>query len=107
MSAVFGTLPSMAEHKWAAPEHQDVPLFAVESLRVDEIGEPEQLCAPEPVWVSRLRFEEIGVLEQVRAFAVARSEVAVYVEIAWQGRLQRAWVPRTTVTRRTLKPRRD
>ena len=43
----------------------------------------------------------------VKAFAVARSDVAVYVEIAWQGRLQRAWVPRDTVTTRKLSPRRD
>jgi len=97
----------MSEDRWAPPEHQDVPIYAAESLPVDEIGEPAQLGAPEPVWVSRLRFEEIGVLEQVKAFAVARSEDAVYVEIAWQGRLQRAWVPLASVTRRTLKPRRD
>ncbi|TDW69197.1 hypothetical protein EDF51_106181 [Curtobacterium sp. PhB25] len=97
----------MAEHRWAPPEHQDVPIYAAESLPVDEIDEPAQLDSPESVWVSRLRFEEIGVVEQVKAFAVARSDVAVYVEIAWQGRLQRAWVPRATVNRRTLRPRRD
>ncbi|OII10544.1 hypothetical protein BIU97_10475 [Curtobacterium sp. MCBA15_009] len=82
-------------------------IHVADSLPVEEIGEPEELDAPEPVWVSNLRFEEIGVLTQVKAFAVARSDVAVCVEIAWQGRLQRAWVPRSTVTRRTLKPRRD
>lgn len=43
----------------------------------------------------------------MKAFAVARSDVAVYVEISWQGRLRRAWVPRTSVTRRKLAPRRD
>jgi hypothetical protein len=57
--------------------------------------------------VRDLRFEAIGMLPFVKAFAVARSDVAVYVEIAWQGRLQRAWVPRDTVTTRKLTPRRD
>jgi len=97
----------MAEHKWAPPEHQDVPIYAAESLPLGEIGSPEQLGDPEPVWVESLRFDQIGVLERVKAFAVARSDVAVYVEIAWQGRLQRAWVPRGSVTRRKLAPRRD
>lgn len=97
----------MAEHKWAPPEHQDVPIYAAESLPLDQIGNPEQLDAPEPVWVADLRFDQIGVLEKVKAFAIARSDVAVYVEIAWQGRLQRAWVSRATVSRRTLAPRRD
>lgn len=97
----------MAEHKWAAPEHQDVPIYAAESLPLDAIGSPEQLEAPEPVWIDRLRFDQIGVLEKVKAFAVAQSDVAVYVEISWQGRLQRAWVPRSLVTRRKLAPRRD
>jgi len=97
----------MAEHKWAPPEHQDVPIYAAESLPLDQIGNPEQLGDPEPVWVEGLRFDQIGVLERVKAFAIARSDVAVHVEIAWQGRLQRAWVPRASVTRRKLAPRRD
>lgn len=97
----------MAEHKWAPPEHQDVPIYAAESMPVDTIGSPEPVDPPQPVWVSRLRFDQIGVLEKVKAFAVARSDVAVFVEISWQGRLQRAWVPRDTVTVRQLAPRRD
>lgn len=97
----------MAEHKWAAPEHQDVLIYAAESLPLDAIGEPEQLDAPEPVWIDHLAFDQIGVLEKVKAFAFAQSEVAVWVEIAWQGRLQRAWVPRSSVTLRKLAPRRD
>ncbi|MCS6521327.1 hypothetical protein [Curtobacterium citreum] len=52
-----------------------------------------------------LRFDQIGVLAEVKAFAVALSDVAVFVEISWQGRLQRAWVPRNTVTVRTARPR--
>lgn len=75
----------MAEHTWAAPQHQDVPVYAAALLPLDQIG----------------------VLEKLKAFAVARSDVAVYVEIAWQGRLQGAWVPRDTVTTRKLAPRRD
>lgn len=97
----------MAEHKWAPPEHQDVPIYAAESLPLDQIGNPDQLGAPEPVWIDKLQFEQIGELKRIKAFAVARSDVAVYVEIAWQGRLQRTWVPRTSVSHRTLTPRRD
>lgn len=97
----------MAEHKWAPPEHQDVPIYAAETLPLDHIGEPEAVTPPAPVWVDHLAFDQIGTLEQVKAFAVARSDVAVYIEIAWQGRLQRAWVPRASVTMRTLAPRRD
>ncbi|WP_413600866.1 hypothetical protein [Curtobacterium sp. Curtsp57] len=97
----------MTDHKWAPPEHQDVPIYAAESMPADAVGTPQPVDPPQPVWVSRLRFEQIGVLEKVKAFAVARSDVAVFVEIAWQGRLQRAWVPRDTVTTRTLAPRRD
>lgn len=95
----------MAEHKWAPPEHQDVPIHAAESLPLDQIGNPESVDPPQPVWIDRLRFEQIGTLEKVKAFAVARSGVAVFVEIAWQGRLQRAWVPRAAVTARQLAPR--
>jgi len=100
-------MDAMAEHKWAPPEHQDVPIYAAESLSLDQIGSPEQLDAPEPVWVANLRFDQIGVLDKVKAFVIARSDIAVYVEIAWQGRLQRAWVPRASVSRRQLTPRRD
>lgn len=95
----------MAESKWAPPEHQDVPIYAAASLPLDEIGSPEPIDPPQPVWVADLAFEQIGVLEKVKAFAVARSDVAVFVEIAWQGRLQRAWVPRAVVTTRTLARR--
>lgn len=97
----------MAEHRWAPPQHQDVLIYAAESLPLDAVGSPEQVDPPQPVWIANLRFDEIGVLERVKAFAVARSDVAVFVEIAWQGRLQRAWLPRDTVTVRQLKPRRD
>jgi hypothetical protein len=97
----------MAENRWAPPEHQDVPIYAAKSLTLDAIGNPELLDVPEPVWIDQLRFDEIGVLENVKAFAVARSDVAVFVEISWQGRLQRAWVPQDTVFRRVLLPRRD
>ncbi|MDT0211260.1 hypothetical protein [Curtobacterium sp. BRD11] len=97
----------MSEHRWAPPEHQDVPIYAAASLPLDEIGSPEPVDPPEPVTISRLMFEQIGELGDVKAFAVARSDVAVFVEIAWQGRLQRAWVPRSSVRRRTLAPRRD
>jgi len=97
----------MAEHKWAPPEHQDVLIYAAESLPLDEIGRPEPVDPPQPVWIDCLRFEQIGELKHVKAFAVARSDAAVYVEIAWQGRLQRAWVPRSSVTVRKLAPRRD
>ncbi|WIA96395.1 hypothetical protein [Curtobacterium sp. MCBA15_004] len=95
----------MSEHRWAPPEHQDVPIYAAESLPLDAIGDPETVDPPQPVTVHDLTFEEIGALAEVKAFAVARSDVAVFVEIAWQGRLQRAWVPRDTVTVRKLKPR--
>jgi hypothetical protein len=97
----------VTEHKWAPPEHQDVPICAAESMPIDTIGTPQPVDPPQPVWVSRLRFEQIGELEKVKAFAVARSDVAVYVEIAWQGRLQRAWVPRSSVAVPQLAPRRD
>lgn len=97
----------MAEHQWAPPEHQDVPIYAAVSLPLDEVGSPEPIDPPAPVTIDRLEFEQIGVLEHVKAFAVARSDVAVFVEIAWQGRLQRAWVPRAGVTTRKLAPRRD
>lgn len=97
----------MAEHKWAASKHQDVPVYAAASLPLDQIGEPEQLDARQPVGTDRLTFDQIGELERVKAFAVARSDVAVWVEISWQGRLQRARVPRPSATRRMLAPRRD
>ena len=97
-------MAAMTEHRWAPPEHQDVPVHAVESLPLGEIGQPEDLPAPEPVWVDSAVFENIGPL-RVKAFAVARSDVAAYVQISWQGRLQRAWVRRDVVTRRTLEPR--
>lgn len=105
MSPATSTLPLVTEHRWAPPEHQDVPIYAAESMPLDTIGSPEPLDPPQPVTVHDLRFEEIGMLPTVKAFAVARSDIAVYVEIAWQGRLQRAWVPRSTVTARTLKAR--
>ncbi|WP_259490905.1 hypothetical protein [Curtobacterium flaccumfaciens] len=98
---------SMAEHKWAAPQHQDVPVYAAASLPPDQIGGPEGLDAWEPVWIDRLAFDQIAELEIVKAFAVARSDVAVCVEMSWQGRLQHAWVPRRSVTLRRLAPRRD
>jgi hypothetical protein len=107
MSGALAIMIVMAEHKWAPPEHQDVPIYAAESLPLDQIGSPESVDPPQPVWIDRLRFEQIGTLEHVKAFAVARSDVAVFVEIAWQGRLQRAWVPRSSVTVRKLAPRRD
>lgn len=97
----------MAEHKWAPPEHQDVPVYAAESLPLDTIGEPTALDAPALVWIDRLVFDQIGEPERVKAFAVAQSDIAVYAEIAWQGRLQRAWIPRSSVSRRPLAPRRD
>ncbi|GAA3330690.1 hypothetical protein GCM10017712_04910 [Curtobacterium citreum] len=96
---------AMTEHRWAPPEHQDVPIYAADSLPLDQIGSPEPVDPPQPVTVHDLRFDQIGVLAEVKAFAVARSDVAVFVEISWQGRLQRAWVPRDTVTTRTLRPR--
>ncbi len=73
-------------------EYQDVPIYAAESMPVDTIGTPQPVDPPQPVWVCRLRFDQIGELEKVKAFAVARSDVAVHVVIAWQGRLRRAWV---------------
>jgi hypothetical protein len=76
-------------------------------MPLETIGSPEPVDPPQPVWISRLAFEQIGELTKVKAFAVARSDVAVFVEIAWQGRLQRAWVPRGTVTVRQLAPQRD
>ena len=97
----------MAEHKRAPPEHQDVPVYAAESLPLDKIGEPAAFDAPVPVWIDRLVFHQIGELKRVKAFGVAQSDVAVYAEVAWQGRLQRAWVPCSTVSRRALAPRRD
>jgi hypothetical protein len=107
MSATVPIMMVMAVHRWAPPEHQDVQIHAAASLPLDEIGSAVSVDPPQPVWISRLRFDEIGVLKRVKAFAVARSDVAVFVEIAWQGRLQRAWVPRDTVTVRQLDPRRD
>ncbi|QCR43419.1 hypothetical protein C1N91_07530 [Curtobacterium sp. SGAir0471] len=95
----------MNEHPWAPLEHQDVPIYAADSLPLDRIGSPDPVDPPQPVTVRDLRFDQIGVLAEVKAFAVARSEVAVFVEISWQGRLQRAWVPRDAVTIRTLRPR--
>lgn len=96
----------MPEHQWSPPEHQDVPIYAADSLPMEQVGSPEPVDPPQPVTVRDLRFEQIGVLAEVKAFAVARTESAVFVEIAWQGRLQRAWAPREAVTKRTLKPRR-
>ena len=107
MSAASRNITVMTEHKWAPPQHQDLPIYAAESMPLEEVGAPEAIDPPQPVWISSLRFDQIGELEKVKAFAVARSDVAVYVEIAWQGRLQRAWVPRSTVSRRALAPRRD
>ncbi|MCM3521977.1 hypothetical protein [Curtobacterium sp. P97] len=51
-----------------------------------------------------LRFEQTGVLAQVKALAVARSDDVAYVEVARQ-RLQPAWAPSGSVTARTRKPR--
>jgi hypothetical protein len=95
----------MPEHQWSPPEHQDVPIYAADSLPMEQVGSPEPVDPPQPVWIDKLIFEQIGELKKIKAFAVARSDVAVFVEISWQGRLQRAWVPRDTVTTRTLRPR--
>lgn len=95
----------MTEHRWAPPEHQDVLIHAAESMPLDAIGSPEPVDSPQPIWIDKLVFEQIGELKKIKAFAVARSDVAVFVEISWQGRLQRAWVPRDTVTARTIRPR--
>ena len=95
----------MPENRWAPPEHQDVPIYKAESLPLDQIGNPERLPVPEPVWADPVVFEHIGPL-RVKAFAVAGSDVAVLVQVSWQGRLQEAWVRRELVTRRTLDPRR-
>lgn len=81
-----------------------MPVHAVDSLPLDQIGDPVELPAPEPVWIEPAMFANIGEL-RVKAFAVARSDVAVYVQISWQGRLQRAWVRRDVVKRRRLEPR--
>lgn len=62
----------MVEHQWAPPEHQDVPIYAAESMSLDSIGIPEPVDPPQPVTVRDLRFEAIGVLPAVKAFAVAR-----------------------------------
>jgi hypothetical protein len=97
----------MSEHRWAPPEHQDVSIYAAESLPLNEIEQAEPVQPPQPVWIDNLVFEQIGELNQIKAFAVARSTAAFYVEIAWQGRLQRAWVPRNSVSVRNLAPRRD
>lgn len=94
----------MAENRWAPPEPRDVPVHAVHSLPLDQIGDPEALPSPEPVWADPVVFDHVGPL-RVKAFAVARSDVAAYLEISWQGRLQRAWVLRDIVTSRTLDPR--
>jgi len=59
------------------------------------------LPQPEPVWADPVIFEHVGPI-RVKAFAVAQSHVAAYVQISWQGRLQRAWVRREAVTRRQL-----
>jgi hypothetical protein len=64
---VATTIVVMAEHRWAPPEHQDLPVFAAESLPLDEIGEPTTLDAPAPVWIDRLVFEQIGDLKKVKA----------------------------------------
>ncbi|MFJ3029806.1 hypothetical protein ACIPEQ_13265 [Curtobacterium sp. NPDC087080] len=93
----------MTEHRWAPPQHQDVPIYAADSMPLDAIGSPEPVDPPQPVTVHGLRFDQIGVLAEMKAFAVARTDVAVFVEISWQGRLQRAWVPRDVVTRRKLE----
>jgi hypothetical protein len=93
----------MPEHKWAPPEHQEVHVYAIESLPLDQIGEPVALPMPESVWADPVVFEHVGPI-RVKAFAVARSDVAVYVQVSWQGRLQRAWVRREVVTRRQLDP---
>ncbi|UBQ02752.1 hypothetical protein [Curtobacterium sp. TXMA1] len=95
----------MSEHRWAPPEHPDLAVAAADSLPLGQIGSPEPVDPPQPVTVHGLRFDQIGVLAEVKAFAVAGSDVAVLVEISWQGRLQRAWVPRDAVTTRTFRPR--
>ncbi len=66
-----------AEHKWAAPELQDVPICAAESTPLDTIGNPKPIDPTQPVPVRDLRFNEIGVLLAVKAFAVVCSKVAV------------------------------
>ncbi|MFJ6170566.1 hypothetical protein [Curtobacterium sp. NPDC092190] len=75
----------MADHRWAPPEHQDVPMYAADSLSLSAIGSPEPVDPPQPVTVHDLCFDQIGVLAEVKAFAVARSDVAVFVEVSWQG----------------------
>lgn len=76
-SEAIPIIDAMVEHKWAPPEHQDVPIYASESLPLDQVGDSSAADPPEPVWIDRLRFDQIGGLEQVKAFAVARSDARV------------------------------
>ncbi|QQD75887.1 hypothetical protein I8920_13910 [Curtobacterium sp. YC1] len=91
MSTVEVAKLSMREHRWAPAELRDVPVHAVDGFPLDRVSDPQPLDAPAPVWVDP--FEHIGPLRG-KAFAVAQYDVPVYVEISWQGRLQRTWAPR-------------
>lgn len=90
-------------HQWAPPEHPDVTLFTSAQAPEADRDDAVALDAPVPVWVE-LDYAEIGHLK-THGFAIAASDRAVLVDTTWQGRLQKAWVPRTLVTHQPLKPR--
>ncbi|WIB65887.1 hypothetical protein [Curtobacterium sp. MCBD17_040] len=68
-----------------------------------ERGESAALPEPVPVWAV-VPFREFGEL-RLPVFAVRRSDVAVLVQLGFQGVLQEAWVRRDQVTTRQLKAR--
>jgi hypothetical protein len=91
-------------YRWAPPEHPDVTLDEPFQLSHEKIGRATQLQIPRPVhaWI---RFHDAGEL-RVNGFAVAASDVAVLVQVTWQGRLQQVWVWRAAAKNRRLAPRR-
>lgn len=95
----------MPEHKWAPPEHPDVTLHQPVTLDARTVGRLRTLDPVTPVWAD-IEFVGVGVLH-LKCFAAAESDSAVLVQTAWQGRLQRAWVPRVSVMRRALSRHRN
>lgn len=105
MSAVTLMMTTMTEpYRWAPPEHPDVTLDEPYQLGTEQIGHATRLQVSRPVY-AWIRFHNAGDL-RLKGFAVAASDVAVLVQVTWQGRLQQAWVWRAAVKNRRLKDRR-
>lgn len=83
----------MAEHQWAPPEHPDVTLHQPVQFPTAQANVLEHLDPEQPVW-AEIRYEAFPNALRLKCFAIARSDSAVLLYTAWQGRRQEVLVSR-------------